>query len=433
MTQTPRYILLLLFACLTTLTYGQHRRNVSSAGQHQTAQAPTTDDIKTLIDNYKFGQAAHIAQQRLAQARKAHQPAGMLQADAARALAGINMLSATQRVTFIDSFVVDKGSVLEHIHTDPSCGQLAYWKDVFRQMGQTEGDVATSTTYTNDFKDKLYYANAAGDGHQHLFVRYKEGDHWSAPAALDGLGDSTDGDTNPYVLADGVTLYFASNRAGGLGGYDLYVTRYSTDDNSYLKPENMGMPFSSPANDYLLAIDEVNQLGWLVTDRRQPEGKACIYLFVPEESRTVYEQTAVNADSIRLKAMIHDIKSTQTDAKYVAAARQRYQQLLKSGLAKQQKADDLHFVVYNGIIYHGLSDFKSSKAKQLASNWKDLRHKRDNLLTELRQNRAKVDNQPSLKATILKQEQAVEQLDDAIQDLEWNIRYEEQSRIGANK
>ncbi|MFR3186749.1 MAG: hypothetical protein ACLTOV_01045 [Phocaeicola sp.] len=44
----------------------------------------------------------------------------------------------------------------------------------------------------------------------------------------------------------------------------------------------MGMPFNSPYNDYMYALDDFNNLGWFATDRFQPEGKVCIYVFAPE-------------------------------------------------------------------------------------------------------------------------------------------------------
>jgi len=49
-------------------------------------------------------------------------------------------------------------------------------------------------------------------------------DPWSEPANLGPLVNSTVNDLQPYIAPDRRTLYFASNRAGGFGGLDLYVT-----------------------------------------------------------------------------------------------------------------------------------------------------------------------------------------------------------------
>jgi hypothetical protein len=49
-------------------------------------------------------------------------------------------------------------------------------------------------------------------------------DAWSAPTNLGPLVNSVDGDGDPEIASDRETLYFQSNRTGGIGGNDLYVT-----------------------------------------------------------------------------------------------------------------------------------------------------------------------------------------------------------------
>jgi hypothetical protein len=49
-------------------------------------------------------------------------------------------------------------------------------------------------------------------------------DSWSSPTNLGPVVNSTVSDQNPYIDASRRALYFASNRAGGFGGADLYVT-----------------------------------------------------------------------------------------------------------------------------------------------------------------------------------------------------------------
>ena len=234
------------------------------------------------------------------------------------------------------------------------------------------------------------------------------------------------------MLSDGVTLYYSSTSSESLGGYDIYVTRYNTDTKKYLKAENMGMPYNSLYNDYFLAIDEANQLGWLVSDRYQPEGKVCVYLFIHNETRNIYS-TDDDMDNLRHLAVIHDIASTQQENKnIVLEAKQRYKNLLTSLQNNNDEKIEFTFPVYNGIVYHNMNEFKSSKAKQMATNWKELTLKRTAIITELAKNRKKYPTNTSLGGTIIKQENALEQLDDTIKDLEWNIRYEEQSKLGIN-
>ncbi len=51
----------------------------------------------------------------------------------------------------------------------------------------------------------------------------------------------------PYLSADGNTLYFASDRPGGMGGWDLYVSTWN--GTSWSVPKNLGAPINTPGNE----------------------------------------------------------------------------------------------------------------------------------------------------------------------------------------
>ena len=72
----------------------------------------------------------------------------------------------------------------------------------------------------------FYSGRAGGSGGQDLWTATRESviDPWSAPVNLGPLVNSSAVDQRPYIASDRRTLYFASNRAGGLGDNDLYIT-----------------------------------------------------------------------------------------------------------------------------------------------------------------------------------------------------------------
>ena len=51
------------------------------------------------------------------------------------------------------------------------------------------------------------------------------------------------------------------------------------------EPENVGFPFNSPANDYMMVIDDLHNRGWFATDRNQPAGKVVIYEFLSTDDK----------------------------------------------------------------------------------------------------------------------------------------------------
>ncbi len=76
-------------------------------------------------------------------------------------------------------------------------------------------------------------------------------DGWSTPQAVDVLNSRAD-DVGPLLSADGNTLYLYSNRAGGFGGMDLYVSQREKDQ--WTEPVNLGSAINSPAHEYDPAI-----------------------------------------------------------------------------------------------------------------------------------------------------------------------------------
>lgn len=72
------------------------------------------------------------------------------------------------------------------------------------------------------------------------------------------------------------------------------------------------MPYNSPYDDYLLAIDEITGIGWWATDRNQLEDSITIYKFIPSDLRQNYDS---GADDLVDKARITDFRSTWEEGK----------------------------------------------------------------------------------------------------------------------
>lgn len=234
------------------------------------------------------------------------------------------------------------------------------------------------------------------------------------------------GSTNyPFVLTDGSTIYFAGEDENGLGGYDIYVTRYNLNNDSYLTPELLNMPFNSTANDYLYVYDEEKGVGWFATDRFQPEGRVCVYTFIPNEEVTLVESD----DEIykENRAKIASIKSTWRPGKnyssLIATAR-------KENAAVEKKVSDFTFVINDKYTYNTYAEFKSStarnlyfeaneKRKALESTEKELDNKRTEYITVSGNQRS------ALAGTIQNLENRQSQLYNEIQDLDIKARNEE--------
>ncbi|MCD0490134.1 OmpA family protein [Pedobacter sp. MC2016-14] len=78
-----------------------------------------------------------------------------------------------------------------------------------------------------------------GLGRCDIYVSHRNGNEWGKPFNLGAPLNSAYWDSQPAITPDGSTLYFVSNRPGGLGGYDIWKSTLN-DEGEWEKPINLG-------------------------------------------------------------------------------------------------------------------------------------------------------------------------------------------------
>jgi outer membrane protein OmpA-like peptidoglycan-associated protein len=88
-----------------------------------------------------------------------------------------------------------------------------------------------------------------------IYVSFLENGKWTRPMDLgDGI-NSKYSETTPFLSADGKTLYFSSDRPGGQGSQDIYMTRRLDDTwQNWRKPQNLGPPVNTDEYDAYYSI-----------------------------------------------------------------------------------------------------------------------------------------------------------------------------------
>lgn len=307
---------------------------------------------------YRFDQAAEMLEEYIALMNKKKKDPQAFEARLDLMQNAQRMVEKVEDVQIIDSLVVDKEAFLTVYTLSEECGTL----DSYRNFFQTNDTVFT-TVYMSQKKNKIYYAQPCKDGHYYLFTQSLLMDKWGDEKQLPMNINSESNDNYPFVLSDGITIYFATEGNGSIGGYDLFVTRYNTNSDSYLAPEQLGMPFNSPYNDFMMVFDEVKQLGWFVSDRFQPEGKVCVYLFIPNPDHKRLETEDIKLK--RSRAAIHAIRDSWTANTDYSEQIQLAHTPIPYGEKKIEK--DFEFIIGNGIVYYKLDDIHSSEAKNYYS------------------------------------------------------------------
>jgi hypothetical protein len=93
-----------------------------------------------------------------------------------------------------------------------------------------------------------------GDRDMYVTTRTTIQDEWSEPVNLGPVLNSSVRDAGPEISSDGLSLYFNSNRAGGFGNYDLYVTTRQSVFEPWGPPVNLGPNVNSSADEISASI-----------------------------------------------------------------------------------------------------------------------------------------------------------------------------------
>lgn len=333
---------------------------------------------------------------------------------------GERLIRSVENITVVDSFVVDKQNFLEAYKLGSQAGTLEI-------IGVNPEDSDMCVEFVNEMGDKKLLSAKDENGNKKLYSSVKLIDKWSNPQRLRGINDDMTELNCPFLDSDGTTLYFSAKGEESLGGYDIFVTRADSEENSYFKPDNMGYPFNSAYNDYMYAIDDYNNLGWFASDRYQPEGKVCVYVFIPNESKITYDYDAIGEEKMISLAKLDNIVMTQTDNNAVAKARQRLAKVTYSGKSNNTPKADFEFIVNDNRVYTSLNDFRNKEAKKMFQEVKKMKSDLKVLEDELeglrdRYSKSGEGEKKSMTPGILDKEQRVESLRTEIEGMTTKIR-----------
>jgi hypothetical protein len=101
---------------------------------------------------------------------------------------------------------------------------------------------------------------------------------WSPPVSLGPVVNSTANEQNAQLSKDGLAIYFSSNRPGGFGAQDIYVTRRASLDRPWEPPVNLGPRINTPLNDFAPNVSIDGHLLFFASARPGGFGGADLYM-----------------------------------------------------------------------------------------------------------------------------------------------------------
>ena len=159
-----------------------------------------------------------------------------------------------------------------------------------------------SASITEDGK-MLFFASdkPGGFGGTDLYYSKKLSDgSWDSPHNMGKTINTEFDDDCPFIHPDGQTLYFSSKGHINMGGFDVFVSKYTTKTTSWETPENIGYPISTAFDDIHFVISPNAKRIYFSSIREGGYGDMDIYYATIETNETanVLMITGMVTDSI---------------------------------------------------------------------------------------------------------------------------------------
>lgn len=129
-----------------------------------------------------------------------------------------------------------------------------------------------------DVQDAIYWSALDKEGIRNIYLTENRDTVWSLPVLVNEAMTSEGDEIFPMLSPDGKSLFFASSGLYGVGGYDLYVSNWNERTRDWDIPVNMGFPYSSPADDFLLVNTADGRYTVFASNRDCAADSVCVYV-----------------------------------------------------------------------------------------------------------------------------------------------------------
>lgn len=139
---------------------------------------------------------------------------------------------------------------------------------------------------SNDGKTLLMYFNEkSGDATSDIYVSFlKSNNEWTQPKPIGTSVNTSADESTMFLASDGVTMYFSSDRPGGLGRNDIYMTkRLDTTWTNWTTPVNLGPTVNTNAWDAYYSVPASGDYAYMVSSRNSLGGSDIVRFKLKEE------------------------------------------------------------------------------------------------------------------------------------------------------
>lgn len=157
-------------------------------------------------------------------------------------------------------------------------GKLLVKPDIFKTSLDRKREKLSLVFFSKE-NDEVYFSSYGIDGKNGKDI-YKSmklpGGKWSKPINLGPTINTPYDEDFPFILPDGVTLYYSSKGMNTIGGYDIFTSTLG-DDGTWTISENLNYPINTPFDDIMFVPDSSQQYAYFSSARSSMEGMISVY------------------------------------------------------------------------------------------------------------------------------------------------------------
>lgn len=137
----------------------------------------------------------------------------------------------------------------------------------------------TSASMSSDGNTLLFSSNRpGGKGKLDLYISRKLPDgNWGVAQNLGNIINTPENEDFPQLSEDGETLYFSSTGHPGMGGADIFISNWNADVNFWSNPVNIGYPLNTPEDNMTISFSNNEQYAYISAHREDSYGFQDIY------------------------------------------------------------------------------------------------------------------------------------------------------------
>ena len=152
-------------------------------------------------------------------------------------------------------------------------------------------------------KNLLFFASNRPGGYGGIDIYVSEKDkkgNWGKSKNLGPMINTEFDEEGPFIDYDGKTLYFSSMGRKGIGGHDIFKAEFDSLAEEWTEPENLGFPINTPDNDVYFVSTKDGKRGYYASVRTDGMGYQDIYMVtIPDLGEDMNLLASANEDIIQ--------------------------------------------------------------------------------------------------------------------------------------